>query len=135
MKMKGTILLDYNENTHQVEDEEKSRFLRGVLELCFNDAENVKNQILTIWSSDGPLPTSQKVKLRGILATYGIQVIDDFDGHMQIYLENELIAEWFKCTYKLKRDLRAIDPRKRIYLEMEVNCWSVFDDKEEQEIE
>ena len=132
--MKGSILLNYNENTHQVEDEEKSRFLKLILEQCFENTD-VATQIQTIWSSDGPLPASQKVKLRSILATYGIQVIDDFDGHMQVYLENELIAEWFKCTYKLRRDLRAIDPRKRIYLEMEVNCWSVFDDKEEPETE
>jgi len=132
--MKGTILLNYNENTHQVEDEEKARFLRGILEQCFNNTD-VATQIQTIWNVDGVLPASQKVKLRGILATYGIQVIDDLDGHMQIYLENELIAEWHKCTYKLRRDLRAVDPRKRVYLEMEVNCWSVFDDKEEQETE
>ncbi len=132
--MKGTILLNYNEDTRQVEEEEKARFLKLILEQCFENTD-VATQIQTIWSSDGPLPASQKVKLRGILATYGIQVIDDLDGHMQIYLENDLIAEWFKCTYKLKRDLRAIDPRKRIYLEMEVNCWSVFDDKEEPETE
>jgi hypothetical protein len=132
--MKGTILLNYSDDTRQVEDEEKARFLRGILFASFENTD-VATQIETIWSSDGPLPASQKVKLRGILATYGIQVIDDLDGHMRIYLENELIAEWYKCTYKLKRDLRAIDPRKRIYLEMEVNCWSVFDDKEEQEIE
>ena len=133
--MKGTILLNYNEDTRRVEEEEKARFLRGVLELCFNDVEDVKNQILSIWNVDGVLSAPQKVKMRGVLAIYGIQVIDDLDGHMQVYLENELIAEWFKCTYKLKRDLRAIDPRKRVYIEMEVNCWSVFDDKEEQEDE
>ena len=132
--MKGTILLNYNENTHQVEEEEKARFLKGILESCFDNTD-VAAQIQTIWNVDGVLSAPQKVKLRGILATYGIQVIDDLDGHLQIYLENELIAEWFKCTYKLKRDLRVVDPMKRVYLEMEVNCWSVFDDKEEQEIE
>ena len=132
--MKGTILLNYNENTHQVEEEEKARFLKGILEQCFSNTD-VAAQIQTIWSMDGALSAPEKVKLRGILATYGIQVIDDLDGHLQIYLENELIAEWFKCTYKLKRDLRVMDPMKRVYLEMEVNCWSVFDDKEEQEME
>ena len=113
-----------------MEEEEKARFLRGILEACFENTE-AANQIATIWTGDGVLPAPQKVKLRGVLATYGLQVIDDLDGHMQVYLENELIAEWFKCTYKLKRDLRVTDPRKRVYLEMQVNCWSVFDEKEE----
>ncbi len=128
--MKGTILLNYNEDTRQVEEEEKARFLRGILEACFANTE-AADQITTIWNTDGVLSAPQKVKLRGILATYGLQVIDDGDGHLQVYLENELIAEWYKCTYKLRRDLRVMDPRKRIYLEMEVNCWSVFDEKEE----
>ena len=132
--MKGTILLSYSENTHQVEEEEKARFLREILLQSFENTE-VVFQIQNIWGSDGVLSTDQKVKLRGILTTYGIQVIDDFDGHMQIFIEDELIGEWFKCTYKLKRDLRVTDPRKRIYLEMEVNCWSHFDPPEEQETE
>jgi hypothetical protein len=134
--MKGTILLNYNENVPQVEEEEKSRFLKGFLGQCFESVPDITNQIATIWIGDGPLSAAQKVKMRSILTTYGLQVIDDLDGHMQVYLENELVAEWFKCTYKLKRDLRAIDPRKRVYIEMEVNCWSAFDDtQEEQETE
>lgn len=133
--MKGTILLNYNENTRQVEEEEKSRFLREILIQSFENTE-VAYQIQNIWGTDTPLSPEQKVKLRGILTTYGIQVIDDLDGHMQVFIEDELIGEWYKCTYKLKRDLRVTDPRKRIYLEMEVNCWSHFDDPpEEQETE
>jgi hypothetical protein len=134
--MKGTILLNYNENTRQVEEEEKSRFLREILIRCFHDVDTVKSQIENIWGEDGPLPVEQKVKMRGILTAYGIRVIDDRDGHMSIFLEDELIGEWFKCTYKLKKDLQVRDPRKRIYLEMEVNYWSAFDDPpEEQETE
>lgn len=132
--MKGTILLNHNENTNQIEEEEKSRFLREILIQCFENTE-VGPQIENIWATDGFLSVDQKVKMRSILTTYSIQVIDDLDGHMQIFLEDELIGEWFKCTYKLKRDLRVTDPRKRIYLEMEVNCWSRFDLPEEQETE
>jgi hypothetical protein len=131
--MKGTILLNYNENTRQIEEEEKSNFLRCFLDQCFESAPNVANQISTIWNVDGPLPADQKVKLRNVLTTYGIQVIDDLDGHMKIYLENEVQAEWFKSTYKIKKDLSAIDPKKRIFLEMNISCWSVFDPAEEQE--
>ena len=133
--MKATILLNYNENTRQVEEEEKARFLRGILEQCFDGSPDVADKVREIWNVDGPLPAAQKVKLRAILATYNLQVIDNLDGHMKIYLENELIAEWLKCTYKLKRDLRVVDPKQRIFLEMEVNCWSVFDPPEETETE
>ena len=122
--MKGTILLNYNENTKQVEEEERYRFLRNLL-------EQMGLPIEEFWTTDGLLSVDQRIKLRGILTTYGIQVIDDLDGHMQIYVEGELTGEWHKCTYKLKKDLRELDPRKQLYLEMEVNCWSLFEEQEQ----
>ena len=122
--MKATILLDKNENTQKVEDEEKTRYLRGIL-------EQMGLPIQDFWTSDEPLSIDQRMKLRGILGTFGVQVIDDLDGHMQIYVEGEKVAEWFKCTYKMKIDLRERDPRKQRYLEMEVNCWSLFEEAEE----
>jgi hypothetical protein len=124
--MKGTILLNYNENTRQVEEEEKARFLRGILEQCFENTE-VANQVQEIWDIDGPLPAPQKIKLRDVLATYNLQVIDDFDGGLKIYLENELVANWKKPYYKLMTDLSQVDRKKRLYLEMCVECWSVFE--------
>ena len=130
--MRGTILLNRSEDTHKVEEEEKARFLLGVLRQCFENTD-VAEQICSIWNTDGPLPPDKKVKLRGVLSTYGIQVIDNSDRHMQIYLENELVGEWLKSTYKLRQDIRVMDPRQRIYLEMTINCWSVFDQQEEQE--
>ncbi len=124
--MKGTILLNHTENTKQVEEEEKTRFLRTLL-------EQMGVPIQEFWGAETSLSVDQRIKLRGILATYGIQVIDDLDGNMQIYVEGERIAEWYKCAYKLKRDLRQIDPRKQLYLEMEINCWSLFEDQEEKQ--
>jgi hypothetical protein len=123
--MKATLLLNHDENTQKVEEEEKTRFLKGIL-------EEMGMPIQEFWTNDGPLSVDQRIKLRGILATYGVQVIDNLDGHMQIYVEGEKVAEWFKPTYKLKRDLRQIDPRKQLYLEMEVNLWSLFEEQESQ---
>lgn len=123
--MKATILLNKNEDTQKVEDEEKTRYLRNILEL-------MGVPIQEFWTSDEPLSIDQRMKLRGVLGTYGVQVIDDLDGHMQIYVEGDKVAEWFKSTYKLKRDLRERDPRKQLYLEMEVNCWSLFEEAEEE---
>lgn len=123
--MKGTILLNYNENTNQVEDEEKNRFLRGLL-------DQMGVPIHTFWSDDNSLSIDQKIKLRNLLINYSIQVIDDHDGHLTVYVDGELVGEWHKCNYKLKRDLSQIDPKKQLYLEMEINCWSLFEEQEEQ---
>lgn len=130
--MKGTILLNHSENTHQVEDEEKARFLRALLEQMFEEVPEVMTKISEIWSEDGILPPGQKVKMRRFMNTYGIQVIDDLDGHMKIYLDGQVVGEWFKCKYKLKRDFSQIDRRKQLYLEMEVNYWSVFEESTEE---
>lgn len=123
--MKGTILLNYDDNTQKVEDEEKTRFLKSLL-------DQMGVPIDDFWTADNSLSVNQKIKLRGILATYAIQVIDDLDGFLQVYVEGEKIADWQKPSYKLKRDLREIDPKKQLYLEMSIDCWSVFDEEEEQ---
>jgi hypothetical protein len=47
-----------------------------------------------------------------------------------VYIDNELVGEWHKCTYKLKKDLRQLDPKKRIYLEMQIDYWSIFEEQE-----
>ena len=123
--MNGTILLDYNENTKQVEDEEKTRFLRTLL-------EQMGVPIGDFWIEDS-LTIENRIKLRNVLTTFGVQVIDDLDGHLQVYVEGEKVGEWNKCTYKLKRDLKQLDPKKQLYLEMEVNCWTLFEDESPQE--
>lgn len=120
--MKGTILLNYDDNIKKVEDEEKLRFLHDMLEQMGIPISNVLD-------TTNSLSIEQKIKLREILTTYAIQVIDDLDGNMKIYVDNEKIGEWHKCIYKLKRDLSQLDPKKQLYLEMEVNCWSVFEEQ------
>jgi len=122
--MQGTILLNYNESVKQIEEEEKLSFLRNLL-------EQMGVPIDDFWTMGTKLSIDQKVKLRTILATYGIQVIDDLDGHMQIYVERELVGEWFKSTYKLKRDLRELDPKKQLYMEMTINFWTIFEEQEQ----
>jgi hypothetical protein len=122
--MKATILLDKDSDTRKVEEEEKSKFIREVLEqigLPVNEFWTDPNKILEV---------NEKIKLRQILNAYNIIIIDDLGGHLQMYVENDLIAEWKKCTYKLKTDLRQINPNKRLYLEMNINAWSVFEKEE-----
>jgi|ERR1017187_7422497 hypothetical protein len=125
--MKGTILLNHTDDTKKVEEEEKTRFLRSIL-------EEMGIPVQDFWTGETALSIDQRIKLRGILSTFGVQVIDDLDGRMQIWVspekgeEPQKVAEWHKCTYKLKRDLRQLDPRKQLYLEMEISCWSLFEE-------
>lgn len=131
--MKGTILLNYGDNTRTVEEEEKTRFLKSILEQCFENNQDIMSKLQSVWEGDNLLLLApQKMELRQILNTYGIQVRDDFDGRLDIFLENELVASWRKPLYKLKRDLGQMERKKRVYIEMEVDCWSVFNDSEEQ---
>jgi hypothetical protein len=121
--MKGTILLNYDANVSEESEQERNRFLKGLL-------DQMGVPVSDFWTSDGLLSIDQKIKLRQILSTYDVQVIDDLDGHMQVYVDNELVGEWHKCSYKLKKDLRQRDPKKQLFIEMEVNCWSLFEESE-----
>jgi hypothetical protein len=129
--MIGTILLNYNENVRQVEEEEKSRFLKGFLEQCFEDAPELAEQIASIWEVDGPLPAPQKIKLRSILTAHDIQVIDEQDGTLIIYIENQKVATFKKPTYKLKQDLSKLNRKERVYIEMTIECESLFETAQE----
>lgn len=123
--MKATILLNHTENTREVENEEKSRFLRSIL-------EETGVPVQEFWETDEILSVEQRIKLRNIFSIYDIQVIDDLDGRMQIYVGKEVIAEWHKPLYKLKRNLGELDPRKQLYLEMSVEYWSLFEETNDQ---
>jgi len=123
--MKSTLLLNSNENTRQVEEEEKSKFVKSILEIMGVPIDEAwVHEQLTI---DG------KIKLLSILNTYNIKIIDYSDGRMQIYVDNEIVGEWNKCHYILKRDLSELDPNKKLYLEMHCDWWSVFDGDVEEE--
>src|SRR4051812_37270123 len=121
--MKNVILLNSDENTKKVEEEEKTRFVRNIL-------ESVGLPIEGIWDEDEYLSIENKMKLRSILSTFDIQVIDNYDGELQIFADHQLIAEWKKSEYVLKKDLSQPDPRKKLYLEMHINYWSVFENTE-----
>lgn len=122
--MKGTILLNHYENTKQVEEEEKRRFLRSLL-----DQMGIPPDQLEFWSSDEPLTIEQRMQLRKVLSSYNIQVIDDPDD-MSVYVEGQKVASWSKPNYKLKKDISQLDPKKRLYLEMGIECWSLFEETE-----
>lgn len=121
--MESVILLNSNENTRQVEEEESARFVRSIIDSMGLDVEG-------IWDNDENLSVENKIKLRRILSAYQIQIITYPDGVLQIYHEDTVIGEWKKPQYVLKKDHSQKDPFKKLYLEMKVTYWSIFESTE-----
>jgi hypothetical protein len=121
--MESVILLNSNENTKQVEEEEKARFTYNVLETLGIPLDDT-------WDENGELSIQGKIKLRSVLSMYNVQIIDDMGGGLQIYCDKQLIANWNKPSYILKKDYHQIDPRKKLFLEMKISAWSIFEPTE-----
>jgi hypothetical protein len=129
--MKSILLLNYNEDTKQVEEKAKKDFLHTILERCFENTPMI-DRIHAIYDTDEPLTVPKKMELRGILTKYNIAVIDDdVDGALRIFLDTEEIGVFKKPIYRIKTDSQEKDPRKRVYLEMEINFCSSFEKEEE----
>lgn len=116
--MQYTILLSKNENTKEVEAQEQARFVKSVLETL---------EVPVDLKSEEPLSVDDKIKFRKALNNYNINIINDSDGGLKIFVNKDLIGEWFKCKYILKKDYNQIDPSKKLYLEMQVNFWTIFE--------
>ena len=121
--MEGIILLNAHENTRQIEDEEKNRFVKTIL-------ETLGLPIDGIWDEQEQLSIEGKIKLRNILSSYGVNIIDDMEGGLQIFFEREVVARWEKPTYTLKKDHSQIDPTKKLFLQMAIKNWSIFEQNE-----
>lgn len=121
--MKAKILLNSDANVRQEAEEQKYIFLHGLLSQMGVPVED-------FWKDPGSLDIHQRVKLKEILSAYSVEIYDDLDGHMQIFVDKQLVGEFFKSIYKIRRDLRAIDPKKQLFIEMEVSHWSLFEEAE-----
>jgi len=116
--MQYSILLDTNSKTREIEEQEKSRFIRSILD-CLDiniDFDPEKHQTI-----------EDKIKLRNNLKQFKITIIEDLNGGMQIFVEKDMIGEWKKPKYKLKENTAERDPRKKLYMEMIVELSSAFE--------
>lgn len=123
--MQSTILLNSSENTHQVELEEQGRFVHSVL--------SAFGLPLGDWQGE-VLPVEERMRLRKELASRKIEIVNDLDGGVKVYCESdgkyEMIAEFRKPRYVLRKDAGHPDPNKRTYLEMLLDTWFILDETE-----
>jgi hypothetical protein len=119
--MRYTILLDKNEDTKAIEAQEQARFVKTILEAL---------EVPVDFNPDEPLTVESKLKFRKDLGVYNINVIGDIDSGLKVYVNNDMIGEWKKPKYVLKRDHNQIDPNKRLFLEMHIEFSTVFETAE-----
>lgn len=118
--MQYTILLNKNEKTKEVEAQEQARFVKSVLESL---------EVPVEFNPEEPLSIESKINFIKSLNVYNINIINSSDGELKVYLNKDLVGWWKKCTYKLKQDYTQIDRNKRLFIEMSIDFWTVFDDE------
>lgn len=116
--MQYTVLLDKHEDTKDVERQEQARFIKTVLDAL---------EVHIDWNPEDILTIENKLKLRHSLETYNINILNDTDGCVKIFANKELIGDWSKPYYILKQDYSQIDHDKKLYFEMHINFWTIFE--------
>lgn len=124
--MEKSVYLD-REDTGAIEEEERNLFLRGIL-------EDVGVPLDDIWP-DISLTVEQKINLRNLLGKLDVEIIHDGDRGFQIYHQDTKIAEWFKPKFILREDFGARSLAKKLYYEMVIKTWSIFEEQENNDNE
>lgn len=113
-----SIFLD-REDAYDIEEEERNLFLRSIL-------EEIGVPIDEIWP-DISLSVEQKIHLRDMLSKLEIDILDIGNREYELYHRDDLLAKWYKPRYILKRDLKARTLNKKLFYEMVIKTWSVFE--------
>jgi hypothetical protein len=71
----------------------------------------------------------QRAKMRKILEMNKILVLDNQDGSLEIYVDDELIGKWDIPYYKLCYDPKEINPNDKYFMEVDICFGSVFDNE------
>lgn len=128
--MKTSIFVD-REDIRTVEAEEQFNFVRTVLETmglptedCFPEEDTELNQ--------QDITLQHKINLRQLLKKFQVLILDDRDGGIKIFVDEELVAEWKKSRFELRQDLTAVDPRKKLYAVLHIEYWTMFEDQTQQ---
>lgn len=86
------------------------------LDSCFPESGNIEDQTI-----------EQKAQLRSNLNDNDILIVDNSDDSLIIYIQKQIIAEWKKPLYIRKEDIEERNPKKKFYIEINIEYDSVFD--------
>jgi hypothetical protein len=107
------------EDALKVEQEERNLFVKEVL-------FNLGVPLDDIWPDD-QLSIEAKIKLRRVLSSLDLEIVDDGDRGVKVFHENDLLAQWYKPKYILREELNHKTRTKHLYYEMQIKTESVFE--------
>lgn len=128
--MKQTIIVD-REDIQKVQQEEQFNFIMAVLiDMGLPIEEHIPENGLEGFTVD------HKIKFRHFCNLLGVTVLDDLDGGVKIYVNQEkappiMVAEWKKPWVTLKMDPYVLDKSKRLYAEISIEAWTVFEEADD----
>lgn len=124
--MKYNILCNISD-INQSKDDERLSFTHYILSSlgldltgCFPEELLQKNFSL-----------ENKIALRNLIQKNNLNIIDYRDGSQEIYLDAQVIAKWKKPWVEYKQDMAEIDPQKKLYASVNLEFWSIFEEKEQ----
>ena len=124
------LLFSDKEDAQKVVDKVRFSWIRCVLEQTGMDLGNSFSEGEDDLDS---MTIAQKAELRHILDKNKILVLDDHDGGIRLYIDEDLIAEWKKPSFDLRHDNRQLNPKKKYYVGITIEYWSVFDEEMEKD--
>ena len=121
--IKETVLAD-RDNCKQVADKLKYLWVKDVLSQTGMNLDNCFPE------EDSDDPTiEQRAQLRNNLEENDILIIDKKE-FLKIYIQDQLIAEWIYPKFILKKSVGEINPKKKLYVEINLEYWSVFSENQ-----
>lgn len=122
--MKYSVLAG-RDNFQEVILEEKYNFILAILE----ELEIDVSEVLTNTNPD----VFERRKLKEYLYKYQVYISFNGDDSLEIYFHDgkipQLLAQWKKPFYIIKKDLSQIDPAKKTYVEIYFEFESIFDEE------
>jgi hypothetical protein len=122
---KLSIYID-REDARKVEEEERDTFIKGVL-------TSIGIPLDDVWPGERLENVEQKIEFQKRMEEFELDILNDGDHGVKIYVGDELIAEWFRPQFVMHTDRRARRPSKRLFYEMTIRFWSMFEEGEEDE--
>jgi hypothetical protein len=69
-----------------------------------------------------------RIALKELCQKWDLIMLRNVDGTADIYIKEDLVGHWAKPRWELRLDPSQKDPKKKMYAEMFINSWTIFEE-------